>query len=107
MNTMDELHQNFERVLIVHKKTIFRQCTFTYNSQKLLRPKEVYLHGSFDNWKNKHKLYYNTIKQIWTLTLSLKPGEFYFKFLVDGVWECNEGPKTNDVDGNINNILVV
>ena len=36
----------------------------------------------------------------------LKPGKYYYKFIVDGVWRCNpDFPETVDENGNLNNYI--
>ena len=46
--------------------------------------------------------------QRWTIEMNFKPGKYFYKFIVDGEWVCNEDdPINNDLNGNINNYLEI
>lgn len=47
--------------------------------------KEVILTGTFNNW-DEHKLKMQKVSYGWELHLSLKPGEYEYKFIADGKW---------------------
>jgi 1,4-alpha-glucan branching enzyme len=49
--------------------------------------KEVYLAGDFNNWDASANPMKKDRKGIWKITLSLKPGTYEYRFLVDGNWE--------------------
>jgi 1,4-alpha-glucan branching enzyme len=49
--------------------------------------KEVYLAGDFNNWDASSNPMREDKKGIWKITLSLKPGTYEYRFLVDGNWE--------------------
>lgn len=107
-NEMDEQVKNYERVMAAHAKSKLKKNIFKFNTNILPRPKNVMLVGSFDDWQNKYPLYYDYFTHIWTFTLYLKPGEYFYKFVVDGKWMCSEDdPKNFDNHGNVNNYLVV
>ena len=73
----------------------------------------VYVKGSWDDWKEALQLTpspENKFKTKQTLfaRLSLLPGTYFYKFIVDGVWLCdNRKPQSDDAHGNINNVLTV
>jgi len=48
---------------------------------------EVYLAGDFNNWDTNTNPMKKDKKGIWKTTLSLKPGKYEYRFLVDGNWE--------------------
>jgi 1,4-alpha-glucan branching enzyme len=48
---------------------------------------EVYLAGGFNNWDNNANPMKKDKKGLWKTTLSLKPGRYEYRFLVDGNWE--------------------
>jgi len=51
---------------------------------------------------------YDYVTDKWGLTLSLCLGEFFYKFIVDDEWLCSDNdPKLTDIEGNINNFVVV
>jgi len=48
--------------------------------------KKVFLVGDFNKWDQKsHPL--RKLKGVWKISLALKPGEYKFKYLVDGNWQ--------------------
>jgi len=62
---------------------------------KLFAPqaKKVTLAGSFNNWNISALKAKKDAKGTWSAKLSLKPGKYEYKFLVDGNWvndpKCN------------------
>ena len=70
---------------------------------------KVQLAGSFTQWKpvemEKNSA---ATDEKWALKLDLSPGEYEFKFVVDGNWVCDEllPTKTNE-EGSKNNVIKV
>jgi 1,4-alpha-glucan branching enzyme len=56
---------------------------------ELLAPdaQKVYLAGNFNNWDTRANLMKKDKKGIWKTIVSLKPGRYEYRFLVDGNWE--------------------
>jgi 1,4-alpha-glucan branching enzyme len=48
---------------------------------------KVYLAGDFNNWDSKTNLMKKDKKGVWKAAVSLKPGRYEYRFLVDGTWE--------------------
>ncbi len=48
---------------------------------------KVYLAGNFNNWDPNTNLMKKDKKGVWKTTLSLTPGRYEYRFLVDGNWE--------------------
>jgi 1,4-alpha-glucan branching enzyme len=48
---------------------------------------EVFLTGDFNNWDSSANPMKKDKKGIWKTALSLKPGTYEYRFLVDGNWE--------------------
>lgn len=48
--------------------------------------REVYLAGDFNNWDTSSTPMKKDKKGIWKTALSLKPGKYEYRFLVDGNW---------------------
>ncbi len=48
---------------------------------------EVYLVGNFNNWDERANLMKKDKNGMWKTTLTLKPGRYEYRFLVDGNWE--------------------
>jgi 1,4-alpha-glucan branching enzyme len=49
--------------------------------------KEVSLVGSFNQWNSQANPMKKDKKGIWKVALSLEPGRYEYRFLVDGNWE--------------------
>ena len=74
----------------------------------LRMPKEVYICGEFDNWKEKHPLKYYDNIGMWSCDLRIKKGKYLYKYIVDGNWEINQNDfSISGNDGIINNIIYV
>lgn len=70
----------------------------------------VYLTGEFARWsRNGIKMERNSIDGLWEVTLNLEPGEYEYRFIVDGNWV--KDPKNNDIVvnefGQENSLLIV
>jgi 1,4-alpha-glucan branching enzyme len=48
--------------------------------------KKVILSGSFNNWNTKTLTAKKDTQGIWQVKVSLKPGKYEYKFLVDNSW---------------------
>ena len=72
------------------------------------RAKSVLISGSFDSWKTKYPLIYDLSHDIWIITLNLKKGKYYYKYIIDGNWQINHDEKIEtDDDGIINNYVLI
>ena len=81
--------------------------TFSYKLNNRY-PKNVFVSGSFDDWKEKHPLSYNQTMGKWTCTLKIKKGKYFYKYIIDGNWEINPAePNIRGNDGIINNVINV
>jgi 1,4-alpha-glucan branching enzyme len=49
--------------------------------------KEVYLVGEFNQWDPRANIMKKDRDEIWRAALSLKPGRYEYRLLVDGNWE--------------------
>jgi 1,4-alpha-glucan branching enzyme len=68
---------------------------------------KVQLCGSFDEWKVRHDMQFDTFTNQWYITQHLNVGEEYFyKYIVNEQhWVVNdEEKKSKDPAGNMNNI---
>ncbi|KAI9259905.1 hypothetical protein BY458DRAFT_273273 [Sporodiniella umbellata] len=66
----------------------------------------VYVTGTFNDWKNKIKLVKST--HDFNAVLDLPPGTHRLKFIVDDEWKCsNDFDTATDPDGNLVNYLQV
>lgn len=65
-------------------KMLTQKVSFEFQASEA---QEVYLTGNFNNWD----INVNPMKKdksgVWKTTLSLKPGRYEYRFLVDGNWQ--------------------
>ena len=87
------------------------EAKISYNFEinfKSKKPKSVLISGSFDNWSKKHPLIYDISNNTWNISLNLKPGKHYYKYIIDGNWQINIKEKTEkDEKGIINNYIII
>ncbi len=70
------------------------------------QPNVVELSGSFDNWKKKHRLIHKTRDNKFEITIKLKKGKHFYKYIVDGNWQINPNePSEMGEDGIVNNVV--
>ena len=63
--------------------------------------------GTWNNWKPQN-LIYNQEDDTWMLSLSLKPGTYQYKYIIDGDWIHDPSKRwIEDDTGNVNNVIVV
>ena len=69
------------------------------------RYKQVQLCGTFDNWKTRHNMSFDSYTNQWFITLHLGRGTYLYKYVVDGTsWIVNDKePREKDSQGNMNN----
>ena len=67
--------------------------------------KSVQVAGTWNNWEP-HDLHFNG--DCWSSFISLIPGTFHYKYVVDGVWLHDPSKRwADDGKGNINNVITV
>jgi len=86
------------------KKIKRRKITFSFESSDA---KKVILMGNFNNWNPKKHPMKKDDNGEWTKAVILPPGQYEYKFLVDGLWK--EDPRNNRICpnkfGTYNNVL--
>ncbi len=84
-----------------------KAVSFTVHAE---RGKAVYLAGSFNDWSTSaKKMAYKARSGIYAATVKLAPGEYQYKFVIDGTWCAdpeNEFAVKND-QGTFNSVVVV
>jgi 1,4-alpha-glucan branching enzyme len=72
------------------------------------KAQKVMLAGSFNDW-NPDKLAMQKTDSGWIADLTLKPGKYWYKFIIDGNWQVDNDNllKENDGLGNTNSIFYV
>jgi len=87
-------------------KTEKKRITFKLEAAEA---KQACLVGDFNSWdENKHKMKKDN-KGRWTKIVTLAPGRYEYKFLVDGQWQNDPGndKMVPNTFGTHNNILKV
>ena len=81
--------------------------TFSYKFNNR-SPKNVFVSGSFNDWKERHPLSYYQSTGEWACTLKIKKGKYFYKYIIDG--NCEINPSKESIRGNdgfINNVINV
>lgn len=88
------------------KKPARRSVTFKLEDAP---GRQVFVAGCFCNWEPKHKLTDHEGKGVYTTKILLAPGEYQYKFVVDGEWRL-DAANPNFVPNNfgtLNSLLKV
>ncbi len=87
-------------------KTENRRITFKLEASEA---KEAILVGDFNSWDAKKHTMKKDNKGRWTKIVTLAPGMYEYKFLVDGHWQNdpNNDQMVANSFGTLNNILTV
>lgn len=69
------------------------------------KARQVILSGSFVHW-SETRLKMNKEEDGWGMDIPLKPGKYWYKFIVDGKWITDPSNKNreNDGEGNVNSV---
>lgn len=57
-----------------------------YETDKIPRPTEVKIAGSWDDWSKSCKMVFDERRKNWSYRAKLTPGKYYFKYFVDNEW---------------------
>lgn len=97
-----------------HGVNRFRNKSFSFREDSAVvvflrgRPnaRQVMLAGSFNNWEER-SLPMRKVDSGWIAALRLKPGKYWYKFIVDGQWMVDEDNalRENDGMGNTNSVF--
>ena len=88
------------------KKPARRSIQFTLEDAP---GRQVFVAGCFSNWEPKHKLTDREGRGVYTARIQLAPGEYQYKFVVDGEWRL-DAANPNFVPnsfGTLNSLLKV
>ena len=88
------------------QKTQNRRITFKLEASEA---QEAILVGDFNSWDVKKHTMKKDNKGRWTKIVTLAPGRYEYKFLVDGQWQNdpNNDQMVANSFGTLNNILTV
>ena len=89
------------------KKAATKNVTFTVHADK---GKAVYVAGEFNKWNpTAKKMAYKAKGGLYTATIKLAPGDYQYKFVIDGTW-CADPENANTVandQGTFNSVITV
>ena len=88
-------------------KPVAKTVTFTVQAEK---GKAVYVAGEFNSWNpTAKKMAYKAKEGVYAATVKLVPGEYQYKFVIDGTW-CAD-PENRDFvqndHGTLNSVITV
>jgi len=67
---------------------------------------DVYLIGTFTNWKEKISM--KQSHNDFTCIQTLEPGTYYYRYIVDGKWQTDPSqPMITDMNGEVNNVIEI
>ena len=72
--------------------------------------KAVFLAGTFNDWNQTACALKKARDGKWTAALTLAPGRYEYRYLVDGAWECGQGTSVEcvpNVFGSWNCVVTV
>ncbi len=88
-------------------KPAAKAVTFTVHAEK---GKSVHVAGEFNKWDpTAKKMAYKARAGVYAATIKLAPGEYQYKFVIDGTW-CADPENANAVQndqGTFNSVIVV
>lgn len=130
--SFDELNDPAERILLTGRKQLFKtefpavsnQVKYGYNRFRggpafrvrdsavqftlkgFGKAQQVMLAGSFNDW-NPGALAMQPTDSGWTAAVKLRPGKYWYKFIVDGKWITDPDNRKNENDGmgNTNSVF--
>ena len=89
------------------KKPVAKNVTFTVHAEQ---GKAVYIAGEFNKWNpTDKKMAYKAKNGLYTATVKLAPGDYQYKFVIDGTW-CADPENVNAVandQGTFNSVIEV
>ena len=88
------------------KVSVRRAVNFVYEDAP---GKEIFLSGSFNNWQLTTRMKDKQQKGFYSCRLLLEPGEYQYKFVVDGQWRLDgsNGCFAPNGFGELNSVLKV
>jgi hypothetical protein len=100
-NKVDNAEGTYNSIITIGTPTIFKLKGFK-------NAKKVILAGSFNNW-SEQQLSMQPIAEGWSIPFGLRPGNYQYKFIVDGKWITdpdNALTVAND-NGDLNSIIII
>ncbi len=102
---MEKLSVQMKKV-VRHKTREFLPVTFQFSKTDATN---VFVVGDFNNWTPDDKAKLEKVDGVWKNSLSLKPGSYRYRFVVDGRWQEDPGNANAEKNpfGELDSILLV
>ena len=98
----------FKEVLKNASRLKMKAYSFVFETKRIPRPKEVLVWGSWNDWKKETRLNFDKIQKNYKVSLKLQPGNYIYKYTMDGEWTLSEIEQHEaDAQGNQNHIAQV
>jgi 1,4-alpha-glucan branching enzyme len=102
-----EVVSKFKEILKNASRLNAKSHNFCFMSNKIPRPKEVFIAGDWDDWKQT-KMPFDKIDKTWKISLKLKPGIYHYKYISDSEWVLTEREDVDiDINGTQNHIATI
>ena len=87
----------------------FAYKTFVFSGECFdKKPESIQVCGSFSNWRARHPMSYDELRNYWYCKVNVGKGKIYYKYVVDGEWRINPKEATETAnDGMINNVAEI
>jgi 1,4-alpha-glucan branching enzyme len=92
--------------VIFKKKSVLRKTEFSLSAPQA---RSVSIAGDFNQWDTFPHSLKQDRKGVWRISLSLNPGQYEYRFFVDGEWQNdpNCGPFVENPFGTSNSLKIV
>lgn len=95
-----QLQSGEEMISLLVKKEFQPLHEFSYTPEKGKKIKKISVAGTFNSWNaNNDRLKYDPDTKQYLLQKKLSPGNYIYKFVVDGQWIADPKNKLNEADG--------
>ena len=86
-----------------------KDCTATFVYTSTAKPKTVFLVGDFNGWDPTVRRMVKTKDGSYRAKLELGPGEYEYKFVVDGEWLADADASANRPNcyGTLNSVVII
>ena len=93
--------------MLTLEKTVFKTVTFVCDPK--IDAKKVFLAGDFNEWQPQTNRMTKSKDGSYRAIIKLPPGEYQYKFVVDGMWFNDPQAKSQVMNryGNLNSVIRV
>lgn len=107
MKVLIETEIGEREVVVPLMVSVLPEVTFTYSSPDGRTPGSVFVAGEFNGWNGGKDALKDDGTGTYRTTLAIEPGNYSYKFVVDGNWIADPGNPKQDASGYGNSLLEV